>query len=155
MPYGYQPPKFQQFDGKGNPKQHIAHFIETCNNAGTNGDLLVKRFVRSLKSTAFDWYTDLGSESIGSWDQLENEFVNHFYSTRRIVSMSELTNTTQWEDEPVIEYINRWRALSLECKERLSETYAVEMCINGMDWDLLYIFNGIKLRGSRVSNTRP
>jgi len=20
MPYGYQPPKFQQFDGKGNPK---------------------------------------------------------------------------------------------------------------------------------------
>ncbi|TYK07547.1 ty3-gypsy retrotransposon protein [Cucumis melo var. makuwa] len=25
MPFGYQPPKFQQFDGKGNPKQHIAH----------------------------------------------------------------------------------------------------------------------------------
>ncbi|KAH7840531.1 hypothetical protein Vadar_018136 [Vaccinium darrowii] len=29
MPVGYQPPKFQQFDGKGNPKQHIAHFVET------------------------------------------------------------------------------------------------------------------------------
>ncbi|KAA0066531.1 retrotransposon gag protein [Cucumis melo var. makuwa] len=29
MPLGYQPPKFQQFDGKGNPKQHIAHFVET------------------------------------------------------------------------------------------------------------------------------
>jgi len=25
MPYGYQPPKFNQFDGKDNPKQHIAH----------------------------------------------------------------------------------------------------------------------------------
>ncbi|KAL0356759.1 UNVERIFIED_CONTAM: hypothetical protein Scaly_1361600 [Sesamum calycinum] len=35
MPIGYQPPKFQQFDGKGNPKQHVAHFVETCNNAGT------------------------------------------------------------------------------------------------------------------------
>ncbi|KAL9237137.1 hypothetical protein vseg_011723 [Gypsophila vaccaria] len=154
MPYGYQPPKFQQFDGKGNPKQHIAHFIETCNNAGTNGDLLVKQFVRSLKSTAFDWYTDLGSESIDSWDQLENEFLNRFYSTRRIVSMSELTNTTQWEDEPVIEYINRWRALSLECNERLSETSAVEMCINGMDWDLLYILNGIKTRYFQELATR-
>jgi len=42
MPYGYQPPKFNQFDGRGNPKQHVAHFIETCNNAGTGGDLLVK-----------------------------------------------------------------------------------------------------------------
>ncbi|KAA0054593.1 ty3-gypsy retrotransposon protein [Cucumis melo var. makuwa] len=35
MPLGYQPPKFQQFDGKGNPKQHIAHFVETCENAGS------------------------------------------------------------------------------------------------------------------------
>jgi len=40
MPCGYQPPKFNQFDGKGNPKQHIAHFIETCSNAGTEGDRL-------------------------------------------------------------------------------------------------------------------
>ncbi|KAL0283784.1 UNVERIFIED_CONTAM: hypothetical protein Sangu_2868000 [Sesamum angustifolium] len=45
MPMGYQPPKFQQFDGKGNPKQHMVHFIETCNNAGTYGDHLVKQFV--------------------------------------------------------------------------------------------------------------
>jgi len=42
MPYGYQHSKFQQFDGKDNPKQHVAHFIETCNNAGTDGDLVVK-----------------------------------------------------------------------------------------------------------------
>ena len=35
MPNGYQPPKFLQFDGKDNPKQHIAYFIETCENAGT------------------------------------------------------------------------------------------------------------------------
>ncbi|KAK4385666.1 hypothetical protein Sango_2690600 [Sesamum angolense] len=59
MPMGYQPPKFQQFDGKGNPKQHVAHFIETCNNAGTYGDHLAKQFVRSLKGNAFVWYTDL------------------------------------------------------------------------------------------------
>ena len=42
MPLGYQPPKFQSFDGKGIPKQHVAHFVETCNNVGTGGDLLVK-----------------------------------------------------------------------------------------------------------------
>ena len=32
-----------QFDGKGNPKQHITHFIETCNNVGMKGDYLVKQ----------------------------------------------------------------------------------------------------------------
>ncbi|KAL0457866.1 UNVERIFIED_CONTAM: hypothetical protein Slati_0413800 [Sesamum latifolium] len=49
MPMCYQPPKFQQFDGKGNPKQYVAHFVETCNDAATYGDHLVKQFVRSLK----------------------------------------------------------------------------------------------------------
>ena len=48
------PPEFNQFDGKGNHKQHIAHFIETCNNAGMEGDWLVTQFVRSLKGIALD-----------------------------------------------------------------------------------------------------
>ncbi|KAK4386822.1 hypothetical protein Sango_2552800 [Sesamum angolense] len=95
MPMGYQPPKFQQFDGKGNPKQHVAHFVETCNNAGTYGDHLVKQFVRSLKGNAFDWYTDLEAGSINGWEHLEQEFLNRFYNTRRTVSMVELTNSRQ------------------------------------------------------------
>nr|XP_027062834.1 uncharacterized protein LOC113689232 [Coffea arabica] len=144
MPAGYQPPKFQQFDGKGSPKQHVAHFVETCNNAGTYGDLLVKQFVRSLKRNAFDWYTDLTSGSIDSWEQLEQEFLNRFYSTRRTVSMLELTNARQWKDEPVVNYIDRWRSLSLNCKDRLSEPSAIEMCIRGMHWSLSYILQGIR-----------
>ncbi|KAM2483252.1 hypothetical protein ACFX1W_040908 [Malus domestica] len=119
MPKGYQLPKFMQFDGKGNPKQHVAHFVETCNNAGTEGDYLAKQFVRSLKGNAFEWYTDLEPESINNWKQLEREFLNRFYSTRRTVSMLELTSTKQWKDEPVIDYINKWRTLSLDCKDRL------------------------------------
>ncbi|XP_012853849.1 PREDICTED: uncharacterized protein LOC105973373 [Erythranthe guttata] len=144
MPIGYQPPKFQQFDGKGNPKQHVAHFVETCNNAGTFGDYLVKQFVRSLKGNAFDWYTDLEPNSIDSWSQMEQEFLNRFYSTRRTVSMIELTNSRQWKEEAVIDYINRWRNLSLNCKDRLSEPSAIEMCIQGMQWGLRYILQGIQ-----------
>ena len=50
MPNGYQPPKFMQFDGKVNPKQHIAHFLETCENVRTQGDLLTSNlFVLSKK----------------------------------------------------------------------------------------------------------
>ncbi|KAM1087150.1 hypothetical protein ACFX2B_012564 [Malus domestica] len=144
MPRGYQPPKFMQFDGKGNSKQHVAHFVETCNNAGTEGDYLAKQFVRSLKGNAFEWYTDLEPESINSWEQLEREFLNRFYSTRRTVSMLELMSTKQWKDEPVIDYINIWHTLSLDCKDRLSETSSIEMCVQGMQWGLQYILQGIK-----------
>lgn len=120
---GYHPPKLQQFDEKGNLKQHITHFVDTCNNAGTNGDLLVKQFVRSLKGNAFDWYVDLEPGTIDSWDEMEHEFLNHFYTTCRIVSMIELTKVKHWNDEPVIDYIH-WRALSLNCKDKLSEVSA-------------------------------
>ncbi|CAA0821418.1 Unknown protein, partial [Striga hermonthica] len=45
---------------------------------------------------------------------------------------------------PVIDYINRWRNLSLNCKDRLSEASAIEMCIQGMSWVLRYILQGIR-----------
>ncbi|KAL0456251.1 UNVERIFIED_CONTAM: hypothetical protein Slati_0964300 [Sesamum latifolium] len=95
MPMDYQPSKFQQFDGKGNFKQHMAYFVETCNNAGTYGDHLVKQFVRSLKGNAFDWYTGLKAGSIDGWEQVEQKCLNRFYSTRRTVSMVELINSRQ------------------------------------------------------------
>ncbi|KAM1116970.1 hypothetical protein ACFX19_007522 [Malus domestica] len=118
-----------QFDGKGNPKQHVAHFIETCNNAWTEGDYLAKQFVRSLKGNAFE-------------------------CTRRTVSMLELTSTKQWKDEPIIDYINRWRTLNLDCKDRFSETSSIEMCIQGMQWGLQYILQGIKPRTFEELATR-
>ncbi|TYK02858.1 ty3-gypsy retrotransposon protein [Cucumis melo var. makuwa] len=46
-------------------------------------DQLVRQFVRSLKGNAFEWYTDIEQEVIDSWEQLEKEFLNRFYSTRR------------------------------------------------------------------------
>jgi len=78
MPHGYQPLKFQQFDEKGNPKQHVAHSIKTYNNAGTDNNLMVKQFIRALKGITRDWYTDLEPESIDSWGKMEQEFLNKF-----------------------------------------------------------------------------
>ncbi|KAH0706867.1 hypothetical protein KY289_011943 [Solanum tuberosum] len=130
---GYQPPKLQQFDGNGNPKQHVAHFVETCNNAGTYGDYLVKQFVRSLTGIVFEWYIDLESSSIDSWEQMEQQFLKRFYNIRRVVSMIEIANARQRNDEQVIDFINRWRSLSLNYKDHLSETsgskYASKVCI--------------------------
>ncbi|KAM1575821.1 hypothetical protein ACFX10_032215 [Malus domestica] len=60
--------------------------------------------------------------------------------------MLELTSMKQWRDEPVMDYINRWRNLSLDCKDRLSEISSIEMCVQGMQWGLHYILQSIKPR---------
>jgi len=46
----------------------------------------------------------------------------------------------------VLDYINWWRALSLEWKDRLSKASVVEMCTQGMAWDLLYVLQMSKSR---------
>ena len=58
--------------------------------------------------------------------------------------MMELTKACQGEDESVVDFINRWRSLSLNCKDRLSEISSIEMCIQGMNWGLHCILQGLK-----------
>jgi len=69
---------------------------------------------------------------------MEQEFLNRFYNTQRVVSLIKLTNTRQWKEEPVLDYTNRWRSLNIECTDRLYEASAVAMCAQGMEWDILY-----------------
>lgn len=85
----YQQPKLQQFDERGNSRQHITHFVETCSSVGTYDDLFVKQFIHSLKENTFGFYMYLDPESINSWKHLENQFLNHFYNTCRTMSMME------------------------------------------------------------------
>ncbi|KAK2990776.1 hypothetical protein RJ640_012677 [Escallonia rubra] len=57
---------------------------------------------------------------------------------------SSFSNLSVNSQEPIVDYINKWRALSLDRKERIYEASAVEMCMQGMHWGLLYILQGNK-----------
>ncbi|KAF3682026.1 Translocase of chloroplast 34, chloroplastic [Capsicum annuum] len=60
----------------------------------------------------------------------------------------------QRKDKPVTDFINRWRNASVNCKDRLSKASAIKMCIQGMQWELLYIFQGIKPKSFKELATR-
>ena len=53
--------------------------------------------------------------------------------------MIELTNTKQWKDELMLDYINCWCGLGLGCEDQLSKSSTMKICTQGMAWDLLYV----------------
>lgn len=76
---------------------------------------------------------------------MEWEFLNCFYSTCCIANMIKLTNTKQWKNEPVVDYISRWCSLSLNYKDRFSDISSIEICVQGLHWGLHYLIYGTKL----------
>jgi len=68
--------------------------------------------------------------------------------------MTELTNTKQWKNKPMLNYINRCHTVSLKCKDRLFEACAVEMFTQGIASDLLYVLQMSKPRTFQESVTK-
>ena len=62
------------------------------------------------------------------------------------MSMMKWSNTKQRKVELIVEHINHCQIQILDCKDQLSEIYAVEICIQRMHLGLVYILQGIKPR---------
>lgn len=60
-----------------------------------------------------------------------------------MVNKIKLTNARQQKEKHVIDYIHWWRNISLDCKDRLIKTYALDMCIQGIHQRLRCILQGI------------
>ena len=80
-PNGYSMPKFRMFSGEGkddNPNQHLSHFKACCGNTGGDNIFLLRQFAQSLTGAAFDWYCSLKDDSIKTWEDMEEAFIEKF-----------------------------------------------------------------------------
>ncbi|KAM0851209.1 hypothetical protein ACQ4PT_052578 [Festuca glaucescens] len=66
FPAGWHPPKFRQFDGTGNAREHLAYFEAACGDTANSSSLLLRQFSGSLIGPAFHWYSRLPVGAIGS-----------------------------------------------------------------------------------------
>ncbi|XP_070041159.1 uncharacterized protein [Nicotiana tomentosiformis] len=57
MPAGYKPPKFDIFDGTGDPHAQLRAYCDKLVGVGRNEKLRMKLFIRSLTGEALTWYT--------------------------------------------------------------------------------------------------
>ena len=93
FPNNYRQPQFSKFNGTRSPHEHVAHFLAACQDTTHNGALLLRQFVQTLSGPAFTWYSKLAPGSIRTWEQMQDAFLERFYSTQRTVGITELTQT--------------------------------------------------------------
>jgi hypothetical protein len=100
--------------------------------------------VQTLSGPAFTWYSKLASGSIKTWEQMQDAFLECFYSTQRMVGITELTQTLQRSNEKAADFINRWRNLSLHCSQPITEPEVVRMCMNNLSPDMAIYLQGVR-----------
>jgi hypothetical protein len=69
----------------------------------------VRFFSQSLIGPAFGWYTSLGSDSICTWKQLDEQFHVQYHLEAAEAGITDLAQVRQKRGETVVEYIQRFR----------------------------------------------
>jgi hypothetical protein len=116
-PRGYRVPEFSKFSGDNGKTilELVGQFILQCGEASANNVLKLRMFLISLSVTAFTWFTSLAHNSIFTWAQLEQKFHEYFYSGDIELRLSHLNAIQQKHNEPIVEYIRRFRDTRNQC----------------------------------------
>ena len=95
-------------------------------------ELKVRYFSLSLTGTAFSWFSSLAPNSIGSWEQLEQKFHEHFFYGHDELKLSHLTSVRQSRDGSVNDYIRRFRDTKKRCfNVNIAENDLADLAFNG------------------------
>nr|AAK52152.1 putative gag-pol polyprotein [Oryza sativa Japonica Group] len=135
LPNRFKVPDFSKFLGQDSIStyKHISRFLAQCGEASAVDALKVRLFRLSLYGSAFTWFSSLPYGSINSWADLEKQFHSYFYSGVHEMKLSDLTSIKQRHDEPVHEYIQRFREMRNKCYSlSLTDAQLADLAFQGM-----------------------
>src|SRR6185436_14124391 len=97
---GFRMPEFVKFNGDESKSifEHISQYLAQLEEVGSINELKVRLFSLSLTGTAFSWFSSLAPNSIGSWEQLEQKFHEHFFCGHDELKLSHLTSVRRSRD---------------------------------------------------------
>ncbi|KAK0575845.1 hypothetical protein LWI29_008097 [Acer saccharum] len=113
MPKKFSFPNMKQYEGTTDPNDHIAQYKQRMFTAAIPRDLreacMCKAFGSSLSGSALQWYTNLPNNSIDSFAQLTDTFVEQFASSCKLEKQSDdLYTIIQWPGENLRAYVGRF-----------------------------------------------
>ena len=113
FPSNFEPPKFEKYKGKGDPRDHVKEFFISCQEVAYSDNYLIRLFPRSLGGQALEWFLNLPKGSLTTFADLSERFVKHFsYNVEHELTMMDLCNAKQKNGETFSAFLQRWRSLA-------------------------------------------
>ena len=94
--------------------------------------LRLREFSNSLEGQAFTWYTNILLGSVLIWNDMVTQFMKKFFALDEKLTLSDLQQERQKVSEGLLDYIRRFRDLSLICYDLVEKERLVDICIVGM-----------------------
>jgi hypothetical protein len=94
LPPRVKPPtEFTKFSGQDDTStvEHIARYLMQLGEASAEEAFRVRYFPMSLTGPAFQWFTSLPPQSVGTWRELERKFHAHYFSGSTEKKLIDLT----------------------------------------------------------------
>nr|XP_033515007.1 uncharacterized protein LOC117279563 [Nicotiana tomentosiformis] len=109
MPAVYKHPKFDIFDGTGDPHAHFRAYCDKLVGVGRNEKLRMKLFI-SLTRESLTWYTRQDPQNWRTWQNIVEDFMNRFrFNTEMTHDRFTLVNLQKKPSESFQEYARRWK----------------------------------------------
>ncbi|XP_062118902.1 uncharacterized protein LOC133832597 [Humulus lupulus] len=121
-------PHMKIFDGTSNPDDHIAQHRQRMFTVAIPRDMreacMCKGFGSSLIGPALQWYTNLPNNSISTFEQLIDTFVEQFANSRKLEKSAEnLYIIVQRQGEPLRDYVgcfNKENVSIIHCNQDIA-----------------------------------
>ena len=127
LPKRFTYPSMNQYDGTGDPDEHMAHFKQRMLAApildSAREACMCKGFGMSLTGPALKWFTKLPVRSISSFAQLQEQFTQQFSSSRRMQKTSaDLYRMHMYRGETTRSWVTRFNTERLTIDKPDKET---------------------------------
>jgi len=105
LPEGYKPPKFEMFDGTGDPKVHLRTYCDNLVVVGKDEKIRMKIFMRSLTEDSLSWYISQNPKKWVNWVSMASDFMDQFrFNTENAQDIFYIKNLTKKPTETFREY---------------------------------------------------
>jgi hypothetical protein len=129
VPPKFKAPKFEKYNGRGDPMIHLQMYCRKMAPYADNEPLLIQTFQDTLTGHAAEWYSQL--KKISHWKELADTFLAQYgFNSQIAPDRFDLQRMEKKSNETFREYAQRWREKAARACPPLDEREMIKIFVD-------------------------